>query len=272
MLNRILTKSALAAVLLGLGVSASAEEAGQAQAEQAGGPTAGPAMAPGMPLGPYGMPAMPYGGMPYGPYGMGMPYGGMPYGPYGMGMPHGPMMGGPMGRPTMGQSPAQSIQEREKELDERLGRIDPSTQSRRQYFEQRRQQRKEDFERQAMGSRSPMGRYQSPTAPTAYSMSEAPTAPPVPSRADVDKRAQELEAYGRSMYPYSQARRDYYRGRRQYRKEAFERQMQAAQARQPGGPGMMSGMAPGMMPYGPMGMGGPGMSSQNPWAPAPGEE
>ena len=114
-----------------------------------------------------------------------------------------------------------------------------------------------------------MGRYQGPAATSAPSMWEAPTAPPVPSRAEVDQRGQELEAYGRSVDPYSQSRRDYYQGRRQYRKDAFERQMQAAQARQPG---MMPGMGQGMMPYGPMGMGGPGMSSQNPWAPAPGEE
>lgn len=290
MLNKVPTKSALAAVLLGLGVSAAAEEAGQTQTEETGGPTSASTIAPGMPSGPYGMPGMPYGGipyggMPYGPYGMGMPYGaygmGMPYGPYGMGMPHGPMMAGPMGGPAMGQSPAQSIQEREKELDERLTRIDPSTQARRQYFEQRRKQGKEDFERQAMGSRGPMGMYRAPTAPRgpsgtampqAPSMTEAPVAPPVPSRADVDQRAQELEAYGRSMYPYGPSRRDYYAARRQSRREAFERQMQAAQARQPGGPGMMPGMGSGMWPYGPMGMGGPGMPAENPWAPAPGEE
>ncbi len=270
MFNRIFTRSALATVLLGLGVAASAEEAPKSATVQPGAVVM-PGMMPGFagPFGPYGL------GGPFGPYGGGMYPGMFPSGP-GMfpGAPGmypgglgGPMMG-PGGFGPSGQTPYQTAEEREQALAKRLGR--EGQMSRREYHKQRRQQRQAEFERQAARAGMPMMRPQAadvPSAPTGYG-----------SPGD----------YGRS--PYGSSRRDVNRARRESRQDFYERELQAAQSRQPTMPGMtpygpMGMGGPGGMPgYGPMGMGGPGMPSSSamggpgmygrpdPWAPMPGEE
>lgn len=271
-------KTALAAVLLSFGLAGSPTWAEEAQ--QAAGPETSPAAAPKVAPGavPQGFPAMRgmpgmYPGMAYRPYGMPA----VPMSPYGAGpagMPYGPFAGhgaGPM-MPTAPAMPArpeidESIQERQKQIDERLGAFDPAgTPSRREYFKQRRQERKRQFdERYAAGMPMGQGMPGMPSGRSATNPWGAPTAPAVPNRDSmdeaVDQRVREVDAASRGMYPPGQARRDWYQARRQYKKDMWQRQFEAARAH-----------SPGMMPQHPWGMMGPGARAANPWAPAPGEE
>lgn len=266
-------KPALAAVLMSLGLAglpAWAEEAKQAEGIETS-PAAAPKVTPGTV--PHGFPAMPgmpgmHPAMPYGLYGMPR----MLMGPFGAGpgMPYG-SFAGPGAGPMMPAAPAmparpdvdESIQERQKQIDERLGAFDPAgTPSRREYFKQRRQERKRQFEQRATGT--PMGQGM-PGMPSAGGPWGGPTPPAVPTRDAMDKaidrRVRDVDAASRGMYPWGQARRDWYQARRQYKKDMWQRQFNAARAH-----------SPGMMPHQPWGMMGPGARTANPWAPAPGEE